>query len=381
MRHLYIPLLTSLLFTAGVAFSQRAGSTGTKQNNIGMYWGNPQGTQIAAGPDILTEPHKKWIQKNVPTLRPIVMGQCLYGYRNGGVLVQIQIKTGRKKEVRIPLSAYGEKSVLAGTVIYADGTTSEGNKAHYSYAAYDLENSKMRWKIDINVFASPVLDNDTLFIATGDKKLIALNPGTGKQKWSVDSDFLWDHLLVNGKTLIAYGIYNEMRLKAFDVENGDEKWETQVKMFYPICCNDMVVGLDSNCMVAYDVETGERKWTFTPEKSTIKISPFTAADGTIYVGLADEEKSGYLAAVSATDGKLKWKFKTGEGAPVSPVAGKKAVYFLTDGEHGNLFAVKTEDGALLWKSKVDTNTKVNPWLVVNNGTICFAKGRDIIGMK
>merc|ERR1712232_1425899 len=84
-----------------------------------------------------------------------------------------------------------------------------------------------------------------------------------------------------------------------------------------------------------------------------------------YVSYAD----GYLYAVNAADGSLKWKFNTGHFGAPTPAVGADGVIYVASrgmvGYGGVIRGVNAADGSLKWELAVDVDSS----LVVADGVI------------
>jgi outer membrane protein assembly factor BamB len=89
-------------------------------------------------------------------------------------------------------------------------------------------------------------------------------------------------------------------------------------------------------------DTGVQKWAFAATDA-VSSSPAVGADGTIYVGSADDN----LYAVNPSDGTQKWAFTTGGAAYSSPAIGKDGTIYVGSFDD-NLYAVKP-NGSMKWE--------------------------------
>jgi outer membrane protein assembly factor BamB len=93
-------------------------------------------------------------------------------------------------------------------------------------------------------------------------------------------------------------------------------------------------------------------------------SPALAPDGTLYIGTFQ----GWLLAISS-EGKIKWKFKTGLEIKSSPaIAADGTVYF---GSRDRCFYAVTPSGKLKWKQSTDGWVDSSP-AIATDGTVYFA---------
>lgn len=168
--------------------------------------------------------------------------------------------------------------------VYTAGTT---GSIGYVYA-FDHDGNQL-WKSEYGeewieswpgVRATPVIDNDKLYIMSGFNKVVCMNSGTGKILWSVD--FLKDY---DGRN-IQWGICENLVIK-------DEK----------LLCTPG--GKESN-VVALDKNTGKLIWKSegNGEKS--------AYNSPLLIKLSEREifvtmTANSIIGIDASDGKMLWK--------------------------------------------------------------------------
>lgn len=79
-------------------------------------------------------------------------------------------------------------------------------------------------------------------------------------------------------------------------------------------------------------------------------------DGTVYIGSGD----GFLYAIDATTGKLRWRRRTDGPVFSTAAAGAGSVYFAS--RDGRLYSVRATDGALIWSHRFGRHlTPFNYW--------------------
>lgn len=116
-------------------------------------------------------------------------------------------------------------------------------------------------------------------------------------------------------------------------------------------------GSDDGYLYALDASTGSLRWRF--KANGVEDSP-TLANGVLYVGSQD----GYAYALNATTGALIWKFKTGLAIESSPAVVNHLVYIGSN--DGYVYAVKAGTGVLQWRYYTTT---ANSSPTVANGVL------------
>src|SRR5207237_843054 len=162
------------------------------------------------------------------------------------------------------------------------------------------------WRAGGSGLAAPLLDRDTLYVASADGKLTALNRITGEVRWSSD---LHEELTTT-PTLSGGRLY---------VMSSEES----------------VTGVDA--------ETGKSLWKFhrdPPAGFTIRgNSRPRVSHGSVFAGFAD----GPLVALGRADGKVLWKLNLGNDRYATPGAVSGGLLLLSL-DRGPLIAVDAVTG-------------------------------------
>ena len=125
-----------------------------------------------------------------------------------------------------------------------------------------------------------------------------------------------------------------------------------------------------------DKTNGKLVWKFASkgEKSyglwDYYLSSPKVVDGVIYWGSGDN----HLYAIDATNGILKWKYKTGDIVHASPEIVRNKVYF--GSFDGYFYALDTGNGAVIWKFKTIGDTsfpkgEIQKSALVHDGMVYF----------
>ncbi len=273
----------------------------------------------------------------------------------------------------------------------ADAPMFRGNPAHTGvYAGTAIAATPtLKWSFHTKgrVIASPAVAGDTVYAASTDGNLYALDLATGAQKWSFHS-----HGRIASSPAVAGGqVFFESydgNFYALDAAAGTLKWKKAIPGerrfaaphihgylpagetmpdpfdFYlssPVVWKGQVYfGSGNGNVYALDAATGAQKWAFKTG-DVVHASP-AIADGTLYVGSWDS----WFYALDAATGAEKWRFKTGEdhdiynqvGLQSSPAVSGGVVYFGC--RDSNLYAVDAKTGKQLWA----TNNK-GSWVIAS----------------
>lgn len=177
---------------------------------------------------------------------------------------------------------------------------------------------KVKWKVKSGpVFGSPVVDDNTVFYASQDSALHAVDKASGKEKWK-------------------FSFYGASRST-------------------PCISNDNVFVISEDGLL-YNVDkiTGKLIWQFATPQGVLSERKYDRADyyqssptvhnDKIYFGMGD-----YLYVVNASNGTIAWNFKTGNLVHTKPAISNDKVIF--GSYDGNVYALNNQSGALIWKFK------------------------------
>ncbi|NQT71692.1 MAG: PQQ-binding-like beta-propeller repeat protein [Chloroflexi bacterium] len=179
----------------------------------------------------------------------------------------------------------------------------------------------IRWVHDTesNIVSSPVLSDNVLVVASGDK-LDALDVRNGTSLWgSFEADGeIW------GNPVISHGnVYFgtlEHGLYAVDLESGNEVWKKEFGgaiTSTPLVVEDTVyIGTFENKFYALDASSGEAKWDQPFEAENWFYTTPVYSDGTVFVGNLDHS----VYAIDADTGKEKWDRPFGTGGAIRAAA-------------------------------------------------------------
>lgn len=140
---------------------------------------------------------------------------------------------------------------------------------------------KVVWKFATQgpLVASPVVADGRVFLATGERRVIALSADTGTPLWEV---------LVTGPVDATPAVAGDL----------------------------LYVGLRDKRLLALDVRTGAEVWAFWTD-GPIFSAPVVRG-GVVYVGSGD----GHLYALDASTGRKRWAFRVGGWVIMSPAVGE-----------------------------------------------------------
>jgi serine/threonine protein kinase/outer membrane protein assembly factor BamB len=198
--------------------------------------------------------------------------------------------------------------------------------------------------------SAPVADKEekTLYVASSDGSLYAIEIATGKLCWQFQTDgmFLSSPVLVGDQVIVADSAGQVHSIKT---GNGSPIWHYNGKepiVSTPVLGRDrLFVSTDGGRLFALDTLTGTVHWNYRAGDAIV-CSPHKHADLILF-----GTKGGSFHGVSAHDGKVVWRFAAGSPVVASPAASLDSVYFGT--QDGNFYALEADTGGLIWEYPTD----------------------------
>lgn len=251
-------------------------------------------------------------------LRPLLVGNHAYSIDTDGTVVSVDLASGRKlwkfdTELE-PITG------LAGNDQILIATSQDGDIAAYRESDDELE---LLWKtrIESEIRATPLIDNDQVFVRSVDGKLRSLAIADGNEQWVVARS-----------------------VPALSLTGNSE----------PLVQGELVfAGFDDGKLIAYDRVTGQTRWESTIsapggrteiERLVDVDGSFVLRDGVIYVS----SFQGRLAAIQAVSGDLLWSREFSSYQPIA--IDDDALYLSADNSH--LWAIDRRTGTAFWKQDV-----------------------------
>jgi outer membrane protein assembly factor BamB len=213
-----------------------------------------------------------------------------------------------------------------------------------------------------------VLEGDTLFVASSDGKLYALDAAYGEKRWEFNTEGkIWTTPAM--KDGVVYVGNYERKLYALSAQDGSLLWKIELPVAIassPAVSDDSVFfGTFDHSLYAVSKADGSEKWKFKGgdwfwAKPVVK-------DGVVYAGCLDHA----LYSIDASTGKELWQF-TGNGRIVaSPVFWGDLLVAIS--EMGEIYVLESQSGALQRKVSVGYTTMAPLYLMDN---LVFVHGRD-----
>ena len=220
---------------------------------------------------------------------------------------------------------------------------------------------KWEYKTEGEIFATPLVDENCVYIGSGDHKVYAIQRETGEKIWEFStnggvhsSPMLADNLLVFGS--------RDGNLYALDKNSGKEIWKFSTKgekingpwdyyLSSPTTDGKMIYwGSGDGHVYALEADTGELGWKYE-SKGIIHADPVVSG-GKVFIGSFD----GNLYALNKLNGELMWKFKT-LGASYFPRGEIQKAVLVDNGtiyfgsRDYNIYALDADTGSVKWNMR------------------------------
>ena len=291
----------------------------------------------------------------------------------------------------------GGAVVDAGNTVYICGAAGDLSSDKYNIYALDANTGKVRWRFPVahNTTNSPALGaNGLLYVQSYDGNLYAIDARTGKQKWmfalpepiftSPEAFHSILPAILCSPSIGADGtVYTSHdRLYAIDGDTGKQKWvsggvgaETgETPVIGPDGTLYLGVGNQprSGTIIALDGATGQRKWSFAVQGNPYYTPLALDSDGTLYVGTYD----GGLYALNSSGGTLKWHFAAPGTIGAAPAIGADHTVYFGCGD-GKFYALDGATGKTKWATPLESVPIMSPALGAN-GLVYTASRAGIV---
>lgn len=266
---------------------------------------------------------------------------------------------------------------------------------------YDTRTLTSIWTFDTggDVRDSPIVDEQTVYIAAAETGIFALDTTTGEQLWNYrPSEGIWERSLgmihQDAQTMLVVGLRDEM-IAALDARTGQEIWRValigNVQRPALIDGDTVYVGttfvgpnLDNDprkhaWLYALSLSTGSIIWSFETE-NYLTVTP-TLAQGTLYAGgsyydpTLDVDEGGPMRiyARDAASGQEKWTVEGDAGLIKRIYATENFVYFLA--YRDELVALDAATGETIWSYHTENWT---PDFLLTGDGIYFGVGNGFM---
>lgn len=249
--------------------------------------------------------------------------------------------------------------VVCNNVLYI------GSNDSYLYAISTKDGSLLwKFKTAKRIKSTPCVSNSTVFFNSSDSNFYAVDAITGAEKW---------HFKTGGESIFS-------AKNIFGINSGDLKcpdpWDfyTSSPLFYN---NAVYFGSGDSSIYCLNAETGIKIWSYKTN-GIVHSSPALYKD-IIYCGSWDSK----IYALNAKTGALIWDFQTGTDTTYNCFVGIQASPAIEDGivycgsRDAYLYALDAATGKVMWKNR-DPHSSWLPSSVAINGDHLFSGSSDAL---
>lgn len=211
-----------------------------------------------------------------------------------------------------------------------------GSSDRYLYAV-ERESGAEKWKFktESRVASSPAVADGSVYVGSFDGTFYAVDAATGQQKWRFETA---------GERRYSGAHLHGLQPSG---ESMPDPWDFYLSS--PVIGKGMVYfGSGDGYVYALDAATGAMKWRFKTG-DVVHASP-ALANGVLYIGSWDT----YFYALDAATGKEKWRFKTGDDPFNHNQTGIQSSAMVVDGmvyfgcRDANVYALDAATGKKKW---------------------------------
>ncbi len=222
---------------------------------------------------------------------------------------------------------------------------------HGSDPRIPTNQEKTRWD---RYGSSVVADGKTLYVASRDRNLYALDLATGRESWRVAAGDIMTATPALHADSVIFAAYDG-KVQAVSARDGKPRWTYDAKLAVPgdlvIAGDRVLVGSRSYDLIALDAGTGRELWKRYYWFSWIE-SPAVVRDGVVYTGSSDAT---HVYAFDLATGASRWKSAVPGFAWQRPAVNEELVIAGTAGQGaypgsraGSLVALERASGAIRW---------------------------------
>jgi outer membrane protein assembly factor BamB len=278
----------------------------------------------------------------------------------------VQLKSGE-------LSGYVK---VSNPVFSPDGNTvyvpTSSPKGHIF--AIERETGTVKWVSEIATATyggGVVVDADgTIYQCGTDKKVYAINPSDGSQKWTCDVDEVTGAFPALSRNGVLYCVTNKVTLYAINTATGAIAWnKTLTGTIGSAVAVDAsgAIYVGTNKEIAKYGVSGEEVWKVSSELNVTERGAFAIDGTTLYAAL---KASAGLIAVNMADGVIKWTYANTDGGDAYfPVTGTDGTVYFNDKNGKKVYAVNPSDGTLKWEKNLGAAATYCGLALADNGKI------------
>ena len=216
--------------------------------------------------------------------------------------------------------------------------------------SYNYINGDVNWEKNIgDVYSSPILLNDYIYITTYDGNIHKLNAKTGLSEWNLKSNNVninpgpfYSGPTAGNNNILAGN--TDGNLYALDEYSGKIKWifNTKSQIYCEAAFKNNRIYFGSNDGYFYCLDTNSSLIWKKELKTKFQSSPAFNGDFVFIAGI-----DGLIYALDINDGSEKWSVETKGAIWASPLIHKNLIFI---GSYDNYFyCLNAENGKILWR--------------------------------
>jgi outer membrane protein assembly factor BamB len=261
-----------------------------------------------------------------------------------------------------------------------DGTTIYGASHDGKIIALEAQKGRRSWKTDTDLPLSggPGTDGKIVVAGSSDGDLVALDAVTGAELWriSVTSEVLAAPAVASDRVFVRTV---NGKLASFSHDTGEQLWSIQESMprlsvrgtSAPVIARNLVIsGFDNGRVSAFDLNDGGLIWSVMLQlpSGRSEIERLADINSTVAVAGGDVYAVGYqgqLGGIALESGQLLW---SREMSSYSGLAVDISTIFVTN-QYSELVALSRGSGRELWRKRELRNRDVSAPAVIGGSVV------------
>ena len=208
------------------------------------------------------------------------------------------------------------------------------------------------------VRSSPAVAGGIVYVGSMDYHLYALNASTGALVWTYTTGNAVDSSPLIANAVVYFGSLDH-KIYALNAANGSVVWTFTTGgpvVSSPAYVSGVIyIGAMDNKVYALNASTGAQVWNYTAGGSI--YSPPSVVGGTVYVGSWDYS----VYALNASTGAMIWSYPTGNYANSCPAVFGGTVFL--GSKDGSVYALNAATGSLVWRRQTGNGVSSSPAVV------------------